>query len=290
MTPMLTFKRLNECRLDEAVQIWNESFAGYFFDMTMTVDAFISRLVLEELSSSLSFVAYQDDRPAGILLNGIRSIQGNKVAWNGGTGVIEAFRGTGVSRALVEHALLMYREQSVQLATLEAIGENEKANRLYKGQGYETVDRIVYWSHGDVLSSLSEADGATYAYEHGAPQDVSEYAFLIPWQSQWANFRRDGETVLVREDGRAIAYALFKRTVDADGRNNGVTVGQVRVLEERGDRDQLIRFLLAKTLRPERTSYKRTVPALASDVHLVRALRQLGFKQTLSQVWMTRSM
>lgn len=286
---MVSFKRLKECKLEEVVQVWNEGFAGYFFDATMTVEMFLNRLVLEDLSPTLSIVAYQGDRPAGIVLNGIRHIQGSKIAWNGGTGVIEEYRGKGISRALMEYTFQLYREQHVQLASLEAISENKKAIRLYKGQGYETVDHILYMSTDRALPELIDAGGADYAYDHGTPYDVKEYAALIPWQSQWENFRRDGETVLVHEDERLIAYALFRRIYNADGVNNGVTVAQVQILENREDQDELLRFLLSKTLHPERASYKRTLPVLASNSLLLHTLQTLGFEQTLSQVWMTRT-
>lgn len=287
---MVSFKRMNECQLDEVVQVWNEGFKGYFFDATMTVEMFLNRLVLEELSPTLSFVAYQDQRPVGIVLNGIREIEGRKIAWNGGTAVVEAYRGAGVSGKLMDYALQVYREEQVELAMLEAISENERAIRLYKGKGYNTIDNILYLSSDQVLQELIAAGKREYSCQHGTAQDVKKYAALIPWQSQWGNFRRDGETLLVHEDGRLIAYALFKRTYNADGIPNGVTVAQVQVLEERGDRQQLLSFLLSKTLYPERESFKRTMPVLASDSEWVQTLQNLGFKQTLSQVWMTREL
>lgn len=286
---MISFKRLNECKLDEVVQAWNEGFAGYFFDASMTVDMFLNRLVLEGLSPLLSIVAYDGDRPVGIVLSGIRQIRDCKMAWNGGTGVIEEYRGKGVSRALLDHALQLYREENVQLASLEAISKNERAIRLYKGAGYETVDHILYLSADHALPTLIDADGADYAYRHGTPHDVKEYAALIPWQSQWENFRRDGETLLVHENGHLIAFALFKRTYHANGVNSGVTVAQIEILEERADQGRLLRFLLANTLNPERSSYKRSMPVLSSNRLLLQTLQALGFKETLSQVWMTRA-
>ena len=36
-------RRLNTCTFDEAVQIWNEGFKGYFVDMTVSLDAYLRR-------------------------------------------------------------------------------------------------------------------------------------------------------------------------------------------------------------------------------------------------------
>lgn len=284
---MISFKRLNECVLDEAVEAWNEGFAGYFLDMTMSPEAFLNRLTMEGLSPALSFVVYAEGRPAGIVLNGIREIQGIRVAWNGGTGVVPEYRGKGISRTLMDHALQIYREESVQLSTLEALSPNERAIRLYKSKGYETVDRILYMGCDQALLKLDGVEAAEYTYRHGTPQDIKAYEALMPWQSQWANFRRDGEALLVHEKEHVIAYALFKRIYDADGENNGISVGQVRILEQRADQERLLQSLLSKILQPERTSFKRTFPVLASDKQLLHSLKSLGFEEKLSQVWMS---
>ncbi|SET67199.1 GNAT family N-acetyltransferase [Paenibacillus sp. NFR01] len=284
---MVSFKRLNECVLDEAVEAWNEGFAGYFLDMTMSPEAFLNRLTLEGLSPALSFAAYDDGRPAGIVLNGIREIQGIRVAWNGGTGVVPEYRGKGISRALMDHALQIYREERVQLSTLEALSPNERAIRLYKSKGYDTVDRILYMGYDQALPKLDGVETDEYLYRHGTPQDIKAYEALMPWQSQWANFRRDGEALLVHEKGHVIAYALFKRTYDADGENNGISVGQVRILEQRADQERLLRSLLSKILQPERVSFKRTFPVLASNREVLHNLKALGFEEKLSQVWMS---
>jgi hypothetical protein len=77
-------RRLSACSFDEAVKIWNEGFKGYFVDMTMSVDGYLSRLHGEGLSPEFSLLAFCEGGLAGFLLNGIRMSAGRKVAWNGG--------------------------------------------------------------------------------------------------------------------------------------------------------------------------------------------------------------
>ena len=129
---MITIKRLSQCTLEDAVVAWNKGFEGYYFDMTTTVDFFTRRLILEGLSPSLSVIAYDDERPVGIILNGIRLINGKKVSWNGGTGVDPEYRGKGVGKKLIEAVLAIYEVEGVEVATLEAVKENVKAISLYE--------------------------------------------------------------------------------------------------------------------------------------------------------------
>ncbi len=51
---------------------------------------------MEGLSAELSIIAFQDEQPVGIALSGLRTIDGKKVAWNGGTGVAVPLRSQGV--------------------------------------------------------------------------------------------------------------------------------------------------------------------------------------------------
>ncbi|MGU3472860.1 GNAT family N-acetyltransferase [Paenibacillus sp. D51F] len=287
---MITFKCLSECTLEEAVNVWNEGFAGYSVPISMSVESFVNRLVLEELSPTLSFLACRDNRAVGIVLSGIREVQGRKVAWNGGTGVAQEERGTGIGQAMIDHALELYREQGVDIATLEAISENERAIRLYKSRGYEVVDEMVYLACDSKLPDLAgDVDGLTAV--PGTALDLKPYERMLPWQFQWPNYRRDGQSLVVLERGKPVAYALYRRSLDSAGTGIGVTISQLRVLDARDDHDALLRFLLAHIAEPERSSYKRTVPMLRSDDALHRLLTELGFKPSnLEQVFMLQEL
>ena len=107
---MIEIRRMSECTWKEAVGVWNEGFQDYFADVKMDADTFTARLAREGLSPDLSIVAFHDGRPVGILLNGIRSIAGKRMAWNGGTAVVPRRRRSGVGKALLEAAIRIYRE------------------------------------------------------------------------------------------------------------------------------------------------------------------------------------
>ncbi|WP_126428998.1 hypothetical protein [Brevibacillus marinus] len=61
---LIQLKRLRECTLDEAVAAWNSGFAGYYVDVSTTADKFLNRMYREDLSASLSIVAWVDGKPA----------------------------------------------------------------------------------------------------------------------------------------------------------------------------------------------------------------------------------
>src|SRR4051812_235170 len=100
----IQLKHLNTCSFQTMLEVWNEGFQGYFVDMTLTLDRFLTRISSEGVSPEYSFVAFVEDKPVGFLLNGIRSNDGKKFAWNGGTAVVPAYRGKGVGRTLLNAA------------------------------------------------------------------------------------------------------------------------------------------------------------------------------------------
>ncbi len=142
----MIIKKLSQCTLDEALKAWNDGFEGYFVPIQLNAEAFLNRLVGEGLSPNHSIVAFDENRPVGIVLNGFRIVNGKKISWNGGTGVATDYRGKGVSRALMEETLAIYKQENVDIATLEVIKENERAIKLYEKYGYEISDHLLFIS------------------------------------------------------------------------------------------------------------------------------------------------
>ena len=226
-------RRLSDCSFAEAVQIWNEGFQGYFVDMTLSLDRYLSRLQRDALSPEFSLLAFCDGMPAGFLLNGIRTSAGRKLAWNGGTGVSPQFRGRGVGKALMRATVDLYREQGIEIATLEAISENEPAISLYKQFEYRIVDRLVFLQHDGELNERAFAQLSSHSYSAAqvAPYLVGQLEFyqeLAPWQAHWQNFARDNGAALLVSDaaGAAVGYALYKNKCDEKGRTVDIALYQ----------------------------------------------------------------
>lgn len=301
---MITVKKVSECSFAESVQFWNEGFAGYYVDLTMTLSQFLNKLQTEGLSPEQSFVAYIDGEPAGFLLNGLRIIDGKKVAWNGGTGVAERFRGQGVGKVLMQHALELYREEQVDIATLEAFVQNERAIGLYKKMGYEIVDTLELYGHEgecEVDPFRWQVKGE-YSVERSVPQAVKTLPFyqsMSPWQTQ-ADSLRGGESLIVyNEEGDAIGYALYTRVLNEAGVPARIVLMQLGWDPLYDDVKDLTRFLLAEVfqfelplqrathLLPE--TYQKVISMLEGAgfqmksqlVHMMKVIREEGTREEL---------
>jgi ribosomal protein S18 acetylase RimI-like enzyme len=285
-------RRLSEYSFTEALQIWNEGFKGYFADMTMTMDAYLSRLHWLFLSPELSLVAFHEGKPVGCLLNGVREHQGRKIAWNGGTGVSPEFRGAGIGKALVKAALELYREQEVNVAMLEAIRENERAIKLYQSFGYETVDRLIFYKHDGAVGFPKVAE--EYSVRTATPLEVGQLDFyqdLTPWQTQWQTLTRNrGEALIVVDrNGAAAGYALYRRQFDQQGILTGIAIHQCVVQSGRADAEAIGISALRSVYAPlDEASHRTTNNFSAASVVICRLLEDAGFTIFAEQVHMIK--
>jgi GNAT superfamily N-acetyltransferase len=292
---LIEIKRLTECTIDDSVTAWNEGFQGYYFDATTTPENFIKRMVLEDLSPTLSIIAFQDKQPIGIVLNGIREVDGRKVAWNGGTGVSQELRSKGVGKLLIEHTLSILKEEGVDFATLEAISDNQKAIALYEKMGYQVVDNLEYLELTGILTgSPPVLLAAEYTIEETVPQRIGSLPFykgMNPWQTQWQS-AKDGRAIVVKDrNGAAIGYAYYRQTFN-NGIHEATTLFQCEAEPGRTDAEKIVRTMLGKIYGTFNDEIKRVIPNIPVSKSEITysVLKELGFKPIAKQVFMIKEM
>jgi len=293
---VLEIRRLSECSFGDALKIWNEGFQGYFVDMTLSLDRYLARLHREGLSPEFSLMAFCEGKPAGFLLNGIRTNAGPRVAWNGGTGVSPEFRGRGVGKALMQATVDLYGELGVQIATLEAVSENEPAISLYQQFGYAVVDRLVFFNREGELNerAFRQPNSQTYNATQVAPYLVGQLEFYqqsAPWQSHWQSLiRHDGEALVVSNAaGNVVGYALYKKKRDEQGRITEIALHQCVAIPG-NDAEAIIGCALQSLYAPlDLDCTRSTYNFSKSNEVVLKMLSEAGFKSFIEQVHMVRT-
>lgn len=299
---MIEIKRLTACTLEESVRAWNAGFEGYSFDATTNAASFVQRMVFEDLSPEWSIVAFQDGHPVGIVLQGIREFQGKKLAWNGGTGVAASVRGKGVGQRLIEESLAILQEEGVQLATLEAISDNQKAISLYEKMGYRVMDQLEYLSLKGSLEDSIETkafqnfeESESYIVERVLSLQVTSVPFykgMNPWQTQWQS-AKEGEGIIVKDkEGHELGYAYYRRKFNAEGEHVSTTLFQCEAREGHSEAESIIFLLLKQVFGSFKDEINRVVPNLpltrSKITHSV--LKQIGFSPVAQQVYMIKEL
>jgi len=291
---VITIKRLTECTIEQGVLAWNRGFEGYFFDATTTPERFVTRMAMEGLSPDLSIIAFDGDEPIGIVKNGVRLINGYKVSWNGGTGVAKNYRSKGIGKLLIEKSLSIYQEEGVDVATLEAISQNESAIKLYEKFGYETTDHIEMLSlNGPSKKSIRQLPN--FEIIKTIPQEIGGIPFykaMNPWQTHWRN-ARDGEAIIVLDEfGEIAGYAYFKRMINDEFKHISTSIFQCEANPLRKDALEITEFLLASIYFDFSDDIRRTVLNVPTNRSKLtyQVLKDFGFETTVQQVYMTKKL
>ena len=294
---MITIKSMSECTFAEVTKAWNRGFEGYFLPVTMTEESLVQRLGAEGYVLSLSVVAFDGAEPVGLVASGLRTIGNQKVAWNGGTGVATEYRRKGVGRLLIQATLDRYREAGVDVATLEALSQNEKAISLYDQLGYKLEDRLLFWERLDALPEQAFGEKADGRYQVRAAlvQEVAGLPFYrsdVPWQNQWQSLRDAQALIVEDQEGQAVGYAMYKIVLSEEGKLNAIVLRQCAAQPAHADAKDILRTALAYLYAPYEVECRRSTFNLrASDEMLFELLAEAGFASSgTEQVYMSKQM
>jgi len=287
---MFHFKTLDEFSFKQASQLFNKGFDGYLIPMSPPLDTFVGRFGNEGLSSDCSVVLLEDEVPVGFVIQGIREVDGRKVSWNGGTGIIPSHRGKGLGRQLMEGAERVLRERGVQISTLEALAKNEPAIRLYQSVGYEIVDQLLFLEQEGVID---ETPVNIESERFPAFQAIGASIFnsIVPWQIDPSITPKvGGEVVVAKRDQDIIAAVLFRKRQIYGKETEGITLFQT-FAEESEEGMSALKALLEEALEFNQPIKRTTYNFQTGDGRAVEYLKQIGFKETnISQVFMVKEL
>ncbi|GED67429.1 hypothetical protein BRE01_11310 [Brevibacillus reuszeri] len=294
---MITIKSMSECTFAEVTKAWNRGFEGYFLPVSMTEESLVQRLGAEGYVMSLSVVAFDGTEPVGLVASGLRTIGNQRVAWNGGTGVATEYRRKGVGRLLIHATLERYQEVGVDVATLEALSQNEKAIALYEQLGYQLDDRLLFWQRMDALpeQAFGEPTDGRYQVRAALVQEIAGlpiYRSDVPWQNQWLSLRDAQALVVEDQDGQAVGYAMYKIVLNDDGKLGAIVLRQCAAQPGHPDAKNILRTALASVYAPHEVECRRSTFNLrASDEMLFALLAEAGFESSgTEQVYMSKQM
>lgn len=294
---MFEFKNLSEVSLETALEVWNEGFKGYYVDLRMDYQAYVGRFYREDLLPEESIMLYKDGQPVGFTLNGYRTVQGEKMAWNGGTAVLPAFRGEGIGRRLLEENIKRYSKAAARIATLEAFVENKPAIALYEKFGYRGVGTTVFYDHPGEYSVGMEADPVSAepglilretAVAEAAALPIYDYSG--PWQTYWHS-QKDGRCLIAEREGRILGYVQFRRVYSGAGELNGIHLYPGKLLEGIEDRSVVLSQLLTKVFHAAGEGVSRKAVHIPSSDTAIRSwLERAGFRYSRELLHMRREM
>ncbi|MGP4071519.1 GNAT family N-acetyltransferase [Piscibacillus sp. B03] len=287
----ITFKKVSECTINELIYVWNKGFEGYSVDVTMKPETFLKRMVNEDLSAEYSIVAFDGDAPVAIVMNGFREQNDYLNAWNGGTGIVPEYRGTGLSQLLINEVFTIYKQREVQTANLEAISTNQRAIKLYEKHGYELIERLSFFSGPDESQDITVIHDYELECIRVPKEKIKALSFFqnqMPWQNQLESLK-EGIGYILYDRERPIGYAMTKEAYDNNGYPQSIQLYQFGIEPVLENDVLLVMTFLHKIFKLDRDGVKRHVINFPNrDNQLLSVLNELGFNKTIEQVHMKK--
>jgi ribosomal protein S18 acetylase RimI-like enzyme len=134
------------------VETFNAAFAGYFVKIRLNEESLANKILAENILLEKSVGAFVNGRLVGFILIGIDVLDGKKIAYNAGTGIISDFRGQGLTVRMYDFFFDFLTPESIHLHQLEVISTNSAAIKVYEKTGF-TKTREFCCFKGKILSS-----------------------------------------------------------------------------------------------------------------------------------------
>lgn len=203
---------LEPVSLRALTKTFNAAFADYVVKIQLTESALRFKMRQEHIDLRFSVGVYDQGQLVGFVLTSIGVVGGRKEAYNGGTGVMPAYRGQRSTQKMYEFLIPRLQAEAVEACRLEVIDNNEVAIKVYQQIGFEVV-RTFDCQKGMVNPNVQHPK---YRIEELKAVPWSELPFFWDALPSWsfsleANQRIHDELKIVGAFAgkRLIGYAMF---------------------------------------------------------------------------------
>jgi ribosomal protein S18 acetylase RimI-like enzyme len=143
---MLKIKTLEETTFEEITAAFNAAFSDYFFTIKFSRKQLEEKLSTEGGRFDLSVGVFEDGKLVAFILHFIDVKNGEKYIYNGGTGVIPAYRGNKLTSKMYDFITPILNSINIDKMSLEVLTQNIPAIRIYQQQGFKIQREVCCFS------------------------------------------------------------------------------------------------------------------------------------------------
>lgn len=145
---MIRYTNCSSTVFDDVHNAFQIGFSDYFINMEISKETFHNRFFGPEGNQlENSFIAFDDDKPIGLILGGIRNYEGIKTLRCGTLCIHPDYRAQGIAKELYKYHKQVAIDNSCKQMFLEVMVVNDKAINLYEKLGYKIIYNLDYYRY-----------------------------------------------------------------------------------------------------------------------------------------------
>ncbi|CAN5499905.1 GNAT family N-acetyltransferase [soil metagenome] len=134
---------LNDEYFSQLYETFIAAFSDYVVPFALTELQFRNHINLNGVDLSRTVGCFDGGRMVGFSLNGFGIWNGRQTVYDAGTGVLPAYRRQGISDAMFEMMMPVFRDGGAEQFLLEVVTTNHGAVELYKKLGFTAVRELA---------------------------------------------------------------------------------------------------------------------------------------------------
>ena len=195
---------------------FNEAFRGY--EVQLNKDELFVMLKRRGFVPELSFGAFADNKLVSFTLNGIGWYNGQKTAYDTGTGTIEEFRGKGIASKIFTDSIPFLRAAGVTQYLLEVLQHNTNAVSVYQKLGFNVSREFNYFKQTNSEVKLLPVNlPSTFSIKETSMDNMDCFEqfwdFNPSWQNSFESIRRclaDFQINGAYQNQKLVGYCIFE--------------------------------------------------------------------------------
>lgn len=185
---MIKIKTLENTNFQIIHEAAINAFSDYVEQFEVTLEELKYMLERRGCNLSLSFGAFDGDKLVGFTLNGVGEWNGQRTAYDTGTGVIKEYRKQGIATRIFNESLPVLRENKITQYLLEVIKTNTGAFDLYKKAGFKVTREFDYFSMDkDKIEIKREINQPEFQIKKVDKPNWEIYKTLWEFNPSWQN-------------------------------------------------------------------------------------------------------
>lgn len=133
--------RVSGIDMELLVELFNDAYSDYYVDIQVNPDRLRRLIEREDIQVDNSFVAYEEQRPVGVVFLGVRGRRG----YICGMGVRRSRQRRGIGELLMRRVLSEAKRLGLNTIQLEVVAANRRATALYSKLGFVPMRDLGLW-------------------------------------------------------------------------------------------------------------------------------------------------